>query len=179
MEYLLRACFDHITGASMLTQEWTNVTSNVLKHFACVWKLSEEAARKKDEAEASLYKYRSHTHIIEEDNDLAEIANNLFPDYDKEFGEDSEETESMDYNEEQQPIIILDDVSISYDTIVEVCLVHVLSSNSQVPFIAYYNPLSSSTVAYQLASSLYKELNVIPGISKLLYFYIYICYCIC
>ncbi|XP_065904261.1 midasin-like isoform X2 [Dysidea avara] len=165
MEYLLRACFDHITGASMLTQEWSNVTSNVLKHFACVWKLSEEAARKKDEAEASLYKYKSHTHIIEEDNDLAEIANNLFPDYDKEFGEDSEETESMDYNEEQQPIIISDDVSISYDTIVEVCLVHVLSSNSQVPFIAYHNPLSSSTVAYQLASSLYKELNVIPGMT--------------
>ena len=172
MQYILRTCFNHITGASMLTQEWDNVTSSVLKHFAHVWKLSEEAARKRDKAEASLYKFRSHTHVIEENNNEAEIVNNLFPDYDKEFAEDGEETESMDCHEKPQQneaVTISDDASITSNTIVEVCLVHLLSSKVQVPFIAYYDPLSSSTVAYLLANSLYKELNIIPGISGCIY----------
>jgi len=171
MQYILRTCFDHITGALMLTQEWNNVTSNVLKHFVHVWKLSEEAARKRDDAEASLYKFRSHTHVIEEDSNETEIANNLFPDYDKEFTEDGEETESMDCHEEQQTemITISDDVSITSAMIVEVCLVHLLSSNIQVPFITYFNPVSSSTVAYTLANSLHKELKIIPGISECIY----------
>jgi len=166
MQYVLRSCFDHITGAPLLTQEWSSVTSNVLKHFAHVWKLCEEAAKKREEAEASLYRFKSHTHIVEEDKDETELVNDLFPDYDKEFTEDNaEKTESMDCHEEeeQQPIMISDSVSISIDTITEVCLVHLLSSNIQVPFIDYYNPSSSFTVAYHLANSLYKELNTIPG----------------
>ena len=125
MQYILRSCFDHVTGAPLLTQEWSSVTSNVLKHFAHVWKLCEEAAKKKEEAGASLYRFKSHTHIIEEDRDETELVNDLFSDYNKEFTEDNtKKTESMDYHEEeeqQQPIMISDNVSISFD---EVCLVH-------------------------------------------------------
>ena len=168
MEYTLRSCFDHLVEAPTLTKNWRDIILNTLVHFASVWKLSEEAARQKSEAEASLYKYKSHTHVIDDDINEDDVINDMFPDYEGEFSKTDDNNEPMDcHDEPEESSATTSDHTISSDVMVEVCVVHLLSSSISTDHIALLKCLqykSLSLLGYRLADSLTKQLMTLPGI---------------
>lgn len=168
MQCILRSCFDHLAEAPALTKSWRDVIVNILLYYADAWKHSEEAARQKSELEASLYKYKSHTHIIESDSNEDDIINHMFPDYEAEFSRNDDNTEPMDYDDksEEESSTTAIDCSVSTDVMVEVCVVHLLSSNippDHIPLLKCLQYKSSSLLSYLLAGSLTKQLITLPG----------------
>ena len=167
MQYVLRSCFDHLVEASTLTKHWKGIILNALLYFANTWKLSEEAARQKNESETSLYKYKSHTHVIESESDEADIINRMFPDYEAEFSKYDDNTEPMDcHDKAEESSVASIDSTISSDVMVEVCMVYLLSSSvstDHIPLLKYSQYKSSSFLAYLLAGSLTKQLTTLPG----------------
>ena len=170
MRYILRSCFDYLAETSTLTKGWRSIILRTLLHFANTWKLSEEAARQKSESEASLYKYKSQTHVIENDDIEADIINQMFPNYEMEFNKTDDNTESMDCHDQLKETDTtantIVDCSISSDVMVEVCMVHLLSSNistSNIPLLKCSQYMSSSLLGYLLAGSLTEQLTTLPG----------------
>ena len=167
MEYTLRSCFDHLVEAPTLTKNWRDIILNTLVHFASVWKLSEEAARQKSEAEASLYKYKSHTHVIDDDINEDDVINDMFPDYEGEFSKTDDNNEPMDcHDKPEESSATTSDHTISSDVMVKVCVVHLLSSSISTDHIALLKCLqykSSSLLGYRLAGSLTTQLMTLPG----------------
>ena len=167
MQCILRSCFDHLAESPALTNSWRDVIVNVLLYYANTWTLSEEAARQKSELEASLYKYKPHTHIIENDSSEDDIINHMFPDYEAEFSRNDDNTEPMecdDKAEESSATAI--DCTVSADVMVEVCVVHLLSSNvptDHIPLLKCLQYKSSLLLGYLLAGSLTKQLITLPG----------------
>ena len=168
MQYILKSCFDHLVEASTLTNNWKAIILNTLLYFANAWKLSEEAARQKSESEASLYKYKSHTHVIESETDEVDIINHMFPDYEEEFSKYDDNIEPMDCHDKTEELSITSiDSTISCDVMVEVCMVYLLSSNvstDHMPLLKCCQYKSSLLFGYLLAGSLTKQLkDGLPG----------------
>lgn len=168
MQYVLKSCFDHLVETPTLTKSWKDVILNTLLYFANTWKLSEEAARQKKESEASLYKYKSHTHVIDSETDEADIINCMFPDYEAEFSKYDDNTEPMDCHDktEEPSVAASTDSIIGPDVMVEVCMVYLLSSNvptDHIPLLKCSQYRSSLLLGYLLAGSLTKQLTTLPG----------------
>ena len=173
MQYVLRSCFNHLVKAPTLTKSWRDVIVNILHHYANAWKLAEEAARQKSESEASLYKYKSHTHIIESESNEDEVINHMFPDYEAEFSKNDDNTEPMECDDKLDESSTITtttttttDCTVSSDVMVEVCVVHLLSSNvpaGHIPLLKCLQYKSSSLLSYLLAGSLTKQLVTLPG----------------
>ena len=170
MHYILKSCQEHLVETSTLTQNWRGIIMNTLLYFTNAWKLSEEAARQKSESEASLYRYKSHTHVIEDASDETDIINEMFPDYEAEFSKFDDNSEPMDCDDQtktNEPSAASMDKSISSDTMVEVCMVYLLSSNvstDHVPMMKCSQCRPTSFLGYFLAGSLAKQLTSLPGI---------------
>ena len=169
MQYVLKSCFDHLVEAQApTTKSWKETILNTLLYFANTWKLSEEAARQKKESEASLYKYKSHTHVIESETDEADIINHMFPDYEAEFSKYDDTTEPMDCHDktEEPSVAASNDSTIGSDVMVEVCMVYLLSSNvptDHIPLLKCSQYRSSVLLGYLLAGSFTKQLTTLPG----------------
>ena len=170
MQCVLRSCFDHLVEAPTLIKSWRDVIVNILHHYANAWKVSEEAARQKSELEASLYKYKSHTHIIESDSNEDDVINHMFPDYEAEFSKNDDNTEPMECDdkpdESSTTTTAITDCTVSSDVMGEVCIVHLLSSNvpaGHIPLLKCLQYKSSSLLGYLLAGSLTKYLITLPG----------------
>ena len=170
MRYTLKSCWEHLVKASTLTQNWRGIIKNALLYFASAWKLSEEAAQQKKESEASLYKYKSHTHMIEDPSDETDIINEMFPDYEAEFSKFDDNGEPMECDNQEttdESSAASMDSSISSDTMVQVCTVYLLSSNvatDRVPMVKCSRCKPASFLGYFLAGSLTKQLTSLPGI---------------
>ena len=168
MQYVLKSCFDHLVEASALTKNWKEIILSTLFYFANTWKLSEEAARHKKESEASLYKYKSHTHVIESETNEADIINHMFPDYEAEFSKYDDNTEPMDCDDktEEPSVAASIDSTIGSDVMVGVCMVYLLSSSvstDRIPVLKYSQYRSSLLLGYLLAGSLTKQLATLLG----------------
>ena len=75
-------------------ERWLILCASLLKCCWSLWDTSEKILRAKTEEESSLYRYKTHMHVIsaEEDCEREECAvKQLFPLYDSEFEEYSEE----------------------------------------------------------------------------------------
>ena len=168
MQYVLKSCFDHLVEAPALTKSWKEIIFNTLLYFANTWKLSEEAAQQKKESEASLYKYKSHTHVIESETDEADIINCMFPDYEEEFSKCDDNIEPMDCDDktEESSVVASTDSTIGPDVMVGVCMIYLLSSSvstDRIPVLKYSQYRSSLLLGYLLAGSLTKQLATLPG----------------
>ena len=183
MRYILKYCWEHLAEASTLTQNWRGIIKNVLLYFAIAWKLSEEAAQQKSESETSLYKYKSHTHVIEDTSDETDVINKMFPDYEAEFSKFDDNSEPMECDNQEttdESSAASMDSSISSDTMVEVCTMYLLSSNvatDRVPMVKHSLCKPASFLGYFLAGSLTKQLTSLPGILNVAAngSYVYIC----
>jgi len=165
----LRNCFSHLIEALTITKSWKIIISDILLHFASAWKLSEETAHQKNISEASFYRYKPQTHVIENDNNEDENISNMFPDYEVEFNKHDDGTELMDCCDKPEESSSSLDCTISSDVMVEVCMVHLLSSSipaDHIPLLKYSQYMSSSFLGYLLAGSLTEQLTTLPGITS-------------
>ena len=154
----------------MITKNWGGIILSTLRHYANSWKLQEETAKQWSESEASLYKYKRHTHVIESDS-KDDVIDHMFPDYEVEFNQNDDNIESMDCHDKSEESLTTATTSactatVSVDVMVEVCAVHLLSSKVSVDHIpllscSQYKP--SLMLGYQLAGSLAKQLKTLPG----------------
>jgi hypothetical protein len=146
------------------------VVAEVLEQCWSRWSLAAEESRQREREEQSLYKYRQKTHVIEEEEGEVSEAEveRFFPTYEfMEEGEDGEEkscdqtTGSCDAEEVgkvREPV-----TEFSSDELQSIASLHLSLYNPGTSISAGRASALSAAMSYDLAGSIAKSIDVIPG----------------